>query len=145
MTSASDTPTMSGRGQTLMWIIPLFAAVIWAVYEVPATGRTGQTLGKRILGIKVLPMEGDHQLGGRRSFRRWLPLGIPLAALGACFIGVIFLFFDCLRPTYNRPLKLSWHDMYAATIVVNVAKPADGAGPDGASRDEEKTSIGGTS
>jgi uncharacterized RDD family membrane protein YckC len=120
--ATANLPTMSSRATTLSWVIPLLAMAIWAAYEVPYTARSGQTLGKRLLGIRVLPLEGVHELGGRRAFRRWLPLGLPTLAW-ACGIGFVFQFIDSISPVFNRPLHLALHDKSAATVVVSVQKP----------------------
>jgi uncharacterized RDD family membrane protein YckC len=122
--STGGSAPSAGNLQTLGLAIVFFAMIIWAVYEVPSTGQTGQTLGKRLVNIRVMPLEGDHQLGGRRALRRFLPMGLPMLAW-TCGIGFIIQFVDALSPTFNRPLRLALHDIYAATIVVAVPRSAD--------------------
>jgi uncharacterized RDD family membrane protein YckC len=129
----------SGNLQTLFFVITLLAMLIWALYEVPATGASGQTVGKRVMHLRVLPLEGDHQLGGRRALRRFLPMGLPMLAWG-CGLGFVIQFADSLAPTMNRPLKLAMHDMYAATVVVSVPRLAEL--PDVATH-QEKSANGG--
>jgi uncharacterized RDD family membrane protein YckC len=104
---------------------------------VPSTGQTGQTLGKRLMHIRVMPLEGDHQLGGRRALRRFLPMGLPMLAWW-CLIGFVIQFIDAISPSFNRPLHLALHDIYAATVVV--ALPRVTPEPD-----TEKSANGGTS
>ena len=136
-------PTMTSRGATLGYVIVAFALVIWGVYEVPTTGRFGQTLGKRLLGIRVIGLEGKTELGGARSFRRWLPLGLP-TLLWMCGLGFIIQLIDCLAPTINRPFKLALHDIYAATVVVAVPRKTDVPGHTDVG-EPRKISNGGTS
>ena len=56
-TSADVQPEPAG---TLLIVIVLVAAALWFAYEVPAIANTGQTLGKRLLGIKVVRLESER-------------------------------------------------------------------------------------
>jgi hypothetical protein len=51
-------PAIPGRAQWILTVIPFIAMALWFAYEVPAIAQRGQTLGKRAVGIKVLPLEG---------------------------------------------------------------------------------------
>jgi uncharacterized RDD family membrane protein YckC len=124
--AAGDSPPASGNLPTLSLVIVFFAMIIWAVYEVPPTGHSGQTLGKRLLHLRVLPLEGDHPLGGRRALRRWMPMGLPMMAW-SFGVGFLIQLADSISPTLNQPLHLAWHDKYAATVVVALP-PADLSG-----------------
>jgi uncharacterized RDD family membrane protein YckC len=128
------------RSQTLMIIIILLAAALWFAYEVPALANTGQTLGKRLTGIKVMRLESDEQLGFRRSIRRWNTLGLPTLLWGCLGVGFVLQFVDCLWAAIDRPLHQALHDKSAVTVVVSVGQStADGkaSGPDpSAARDE---------
>ena len=44
-------------------LISNVACALWFAYEVPAVANTGQTLGKRMLGIQVVGVEGAARLG----------------------------------------------------------------------------------
>jgi uncharacterized RDD family membrane protein YckC len=121
-------PVMSTRGTTLMIVITILAVAIWIAYEVPFIANYGQTLGKRIMGVRVVPLEGLHRLGYPRALRRWLGLGLP-AIFWVCnpffiFVGLIFQFIDSISPVLNQPLHLALHDRSAGTIVVS-AEPGD--------------------
>jgi uncharacterized RDD family membrane protein YckC len=117
----------SGSSTWLLGII-VVAMVVWLVYEVPATANSGQTLGKRALGIRVMALENTNRLGFGRSLVRWLPMGLPMLAW-TCLIGFILQFFDGLSPVLNRPLHLATHDRFAATVVVSATKPDSGDEP----------------
>ena len=135
----SSGPTMSSRGSQLLWVITILIMATWIAYEVPTTGNSGQTLGKRIMGIRVVPLEGMHRLGYWRAFRRWTALGLPVL-LWTCLIGFVFQFIDCLSPLFNRPLRMALHDRSAGTVVV-LAEPAGQTGSLGPAAD--KTTNGG--
>jgi uncharacterized RDD family membrane protein YckC len=123
-------PAVPGRTSTLTTIvIPLIIMVLWWFYEVPATARTGQTLGKRLLGIKVLALETTEPIGIRRAFRRWNPLGVPVF-LWSCFgLGFVLQFVDSVSPALGGPLRLALHDRSAATVVVHSSRGPSAAGP----------------
>ncbi|GIH21138.1 RDD family protein [Rugosimonospora africana] len=117
----SNLPAVSGRATALTYLIPVIWMVIWLVYEVPAVGRTGQSFGKRVVGIRVMPLESDASLGFARALRRWSPLGVPLL-LWTCGLGLILQLVDSISPAMGGPLQLALHDRSAQTVVVRVGR-----------------------
>jgi len=113
---------------TLHWTILLIALALWFAYEVPALANTGQTPGKRLLGIKVMRLENPDRLGFGRSFRRWFPMGMAGMLWYCCGAGVILHFVDALFVLIDRPLQLSLHDRYAQTVVVHTGRPTETSG-----------------
>lgn len=113
---------------TLQWIIPLIALALWFAYEVPAVANTGQTLGKRLLGIKVMRLENPDRLGFGRSFRRWFPMGIAGTLWYCCGAGLLLHLVDALFILIDRPLQMSLHDRYAQTVVVHIGRSAEPSG-----------------
>ncbi len=99
-------------------IIPLVIVLVWLVYEVPAIAQSGQTYGKRVVGIKVMPLEGTQPLGFARALRRWNPLALPVL-LWTCGLGFILQLVDSISPCLGGPLHLALHDRTAATVVVH--------------------------
>jgi uncharacterized RDD family membrane protein YckC len=136
--SVSDvTPTMTSRGTWLSVAILLLVMVIWFVYEVPNIASSGQTPGKRLVGIRVVGLEATTPIGVRRAIRRWMPLGLPLLVwscgpLGFLF-GSILQLVNCLSPTINRPLRLALHDRRAFTVVVQTGTGLDPEHPESGS------------
>lgn len=114
-------PPVPDRVGWLYTLIPLVAAALWFVYEVPATGQTGQTWGKRVVGIKVMALESETPLGFARAMRRWNPLGLPVL-LWSCGIGYVLQLVDALSPCLERQLHLALHDRYAQTVVVHTGR-----------------------
>ncbi len=111
------------RSSTLLVIVLVLAAALWFAYEVPSHANTGQTMGKRLLGIKVMRLESDEPLGFRRSMRRWNTLGLP-TLLWTCFgLGFVLQFIDCLWAAVDRPMHQALHDKSAVTVVVQ-AEPS---------------------
>lgn len=114
-------PASAARINELALIISLIAFALWFAYEVPVTHSRGQTLGKILVGVRVIPMEGPGRLSFYRSFRRWLYFGAPLAAFACCGIfGFVLPLIDNLFVATDRYLHLAWHDRSVRTYVVQV-------------------------
>ena len=99
-------------------LLPLIVVLVWLAYEVPAIAQSGQTYGKRIVGIKVMALEGTQPLGFARALRRWNPLALPVL-LWTCGLGFVLQFVDSISPCFGGPLHLALHDRTAATVVVH--------------------------
>jgi len=94
------------------------AAALWLAYEVPAIANTGQTLGKRIMGIRVVALETAEPIGFLRSLRRWNLMGLPML-LWSCFgLGLLIQFVDSVAILFNQPFWQALHDRQAQTVVV---------------------------
>jgi uncharacterized RDD family membrane protein YckC len=108
---------------TLILLMCVVIAAVWFAYEVPSSANSGQTLGKRLLGIKVVRLDSDaERLGFGRSLRRWGRLGLP-TLLWSCFgIGFLFQLIDCVFVLFDKPLRQALHDKSAATAVVYVPR-----------------------
>jgi uncharacterized RDD family membrane protein YckC len=118
--------TPSAEASRLQIVILVVACALWFVYEVPSVANTGQTLGKRLVGIRVVRIDGAPKMGFGRSMRRWNVLGLPML-FWTCCVGFIWQFVDCLWVTVDRPLHQALHDKAARTVVV-VAQPHPPAG-----------------
>jgi uncharacterized RDD family membrane protein YckC len=108
---------------TLVLMMIVVTTAVWFAYEVPSSANSGQTLGKRLMRIKVVRLEADERLGFGRAMRRWSRLGLP-TLLWVCYgIGFILQLLDCLFVAIDRPLYQALHDKAAATVVVQVPRP----------------------
>ncbi|MDG4822466.1 RDD family protein [Asanoa sp. WMMD1127] len=118
--------TPSAEASRLQLVILIIACALWFAYEVPAVANTGQTLGKRLVGLRVVRVDGQPKMGFGRSLRRWNILGLPML-FWTCCVGFIWQFVECLWLTVDRPLHQALHDKAARTVVV-VAHPRTPAG-----------------
>jgi uncharacterized RDD family membrane protein YckC len=86
---------------------------VWAVITIILVKRNGQTIGKKILGIKVVRKDGSPASLGRifwlRNVVNALPSGIPAVGGLYFFIDSLFIFSES-----NQCV----HDKIADTIVV---------------------------
>ncbi|GGM30602.1 hypothetical protein GCM10011608_14010 [Micromonospora sonchi] len=125
-------PPAGEQTGSLIVVILLIATLLWLAYEVPAMAANGQTFGKRLVGIKVLPVEADAPLGFSRALRRWNTLGLPTLLWYCCGLGLLLQLIDALSPLFDHPLRQALHDKRAQTVVVKVPRtPTDRANTPG--------------
>jgi uncharacterized RDD family membrane protein YckC len=96
-------------------LLVLFAA--YYVYLVEMMFRTGQTIGKRIMNIRIVPVDPGATLTRAMAARRWL-VEIPGGLLLSC---VAFAYIDGLWQLWDKPYRQCLHDKFAQTAVVRVA------------------------
>ncbi|MFH8799280.1 RDD family protein [Streptomyces sp. NPDC017936] len=90
------------------------AAVLYVAYDTVLIARTGQTLGKRWLGMRVANLDNGATPSTQTSLVRALVLWLPFAFCCACLWTAIcggWSFFD-------KPYKQGLHDKAAKTVVV---------------------------
>ncbi len=91
---------------------PPFGAIFFVVFQylyfIFFFSTTGQTVGKAIMGLRVVTTDGKR-MGVRRSFIRTLGYTISLAPLGLGFIWVL-----------GEDRRRAWHDKIAHTFVLYV-------------------------
>lgn len=142
-----DLPQPGEQAGNLQMVILLVAAALWFAYEVPALANNGQTLGKRLMGIRVVRLESGDRLGFGRSFRRWNTLGLPTLLWTCCGIGLVLQLVDCAYALFDRPLHQALHDKSARTVVVQVSRSNPtpvGPSHSGAGSDDRSPTPGGT-
>jgi uncharacterized RDD family membrane protein YckC len=118
-----EQPQPTARMETLLWAMLIVATLLWLLYEAPPTASRGQTLGKRIMRIKVLPLENTEPLGFGRAFRRWARLGLWTPLWGCAGLGFLLQLIDSASPLFDPHLRQALHDKTARTVVV--ALPPD--------------------
>lgn len=123
-TTTAPIPEPTQDVSTLLFMILFVILAVWFAYEVPATANSGQTLGKRIMQIKVMRLESDERLGFGRSWRRFSRLGVPTLLWPCCLVGLGLQTLDCLSVATDRPLHQALHDKSAATVVIQVPRAA---------------------
>ena len=118
-----EQPQPTARSEYLMWAMLIIATLLWLLYEAPGTASRGQTLGKRIMRIKVVAVENTEPIGFSRAFRRWARLGLWTPFWGCAGLGALFQLIDSLSPLFDQRLRQALHDRTARTVVV--ALPPD--------------------
>ncbi|UIX33768.1 RDD family protein [Streptomyces sp. GQFP] len=95
----------------------LIAAVLYIAYDTILMSRTGQTLGKKWLGLRVANLDNGSTPSVQTLLIRSLVLWIPFAFCCACIWTAIaggWSFFD-------KPYKQGLHDKAAKTVVVSTS------------------------
>jgi uncharacterized RDD family membrane protein YckC len=105
----------AGRGFLATLFLAMFIlGVIGVLYEVVLIALRGATVGKQLMGIKVV-QEGNGALPGwGPSALRWL---IPFVGSFLCYIGGIVVYLSPFFDSTKR--NQGWHDKVAKTLVVN--------------------------
>ncbi|MEU5875410.1 RDD family protein [Glycomyces sp. NPDC047369] len=115
--AAADDPNdvqLPARASDQWWVVLLISLGLWFAYEVPATLNSGQTLGKRLMGIKVVSL-APAGLGWGRLLLRWSYAALPLL----CFpFGAILWVMDGIWCIRDQPFRQCLHDKSPGTAVV---------------------------
>jgi curved DNA-binding protein CbpA len=102
-------------------LVYAIGVVVAALYLIPLTALTGQTVGKRLQKVRVVKVADGSAPGWAASAKRWsVPLGLALV-LGATFLGPYGLVFGVIVIVgwVNRPDRQGMHDRIAKTVVVD--------------------------
>jgi uncharacterized RDD family membrane protein YckC len=119
-TTTEGIPAVDDRAGNLLLAIVFITAALWFAYEVPSVANSGQTVGKRLLRIKVVRLESPDPLSFGRSFRRWWTMGFPTVLWWCLGIGFLLQLIDAAFVLFDRPLYQALHDKSAHTAVVAV-------------------------
>jgi uncharacterized RDD family membrane protein YckC len=96
----------------------VIAAVLYTAYDTILISRSGQTLGKRLLNMRVANLDDGSTPSWQASLIRAAVLWLPFAFCCACVWTAIcggWSFFD-------RPYKQGLHDKAARTVEVSTAQ-----------------------
>ncbi|WP_431925359.1 RDD family protein [Micromonospora wenchangensis] len=134
--SQEGLPAIGEQASGLQIAILVIATALWFAYEVPTMASGGQTLGKRLLRIRAVPVDADQPLGFGRATRRWSTMGMPTLLWFCCGFGLLLQFVDAVSALFDHPLRQALHDKRAQTVVVQVPRtdrtdtPADDTATD---------------
>jgi uncharacterized RDD family membrane protein YckC len=92
-----------GGGSGADGIVVLLGVAYYTYLE----GSSGQTLGKKALGIRVIDLAGGGSIGYGRAFIRYIGRIVSAIPL---FLGYLWMLWDKESQT--------WHDKFANSVVV---------------------------
>ncbi|MEU5563791.1 RDD family protein [Micromonospora musae] len=95
-------------------LLLVMLAFYW-LYHVEYLKRGGQTLGKKAMKIRVIPLDPSRTLDRRAAGRRWL-----VQYLAGSFVPG-FSYVDGFWQLWDKPWQQCLHDRFAGTVVVKVA------------------------
>jgi uncharacterized RDD family membrane protein YckC len=99
-------------------VVLLFALIVAVsyCYEVVYMHRTGQTVGRRVMKIKIVTATDGGPIDRRTATRRWLVKQVaPLVA----WYG--FSYANVLWQLWDKPYRQCLHDKCADTVVVKAS------------------------
>ena len=94
---------------TGLYILLTLAGLAWTIYNKIIEGRTGQSIGKRVAGTRLIRENDGQPVGAGMAIARWLAHildGLP------CLIGYLWPLWDNKRQTFA--------DKICSTVVVKV-------------------------
>ncbi|TCB98993.1 RDD family protein [Micromonospora zingiberis] len=96
-------------------LLVLMLGFYW-LYHVEYLKRTGQTLGKRVMKLRVVPLDPTQTLDRRMAGKRYLVqfVGGSLVPGGS--------YVDGLWQLWDKPWQQCLHDKFAGTVVVKVSR-----------------------
>jgi uncharacterized RDD family membrane protein YckC len=116
---AEDGTTTTTGGATFLAIflayglIFLLSLAAQYVYDVELAKRTGQTIGKRVMKIRIVPLDPQRAVDRAVLGKRWLVSGLGGLVPGLGMLNVLWCLWD-------KPYRQCLHDKFADTVVVKV-------------------------
>ena len=129
---ASDVSENRETISTPLWV-QLVAAAVSAFYEIVLIRTRGQTIGKRVLGIKVVRVTDGALPDWTAAVVRYV---LPVVPSLIPVPGVVLLTPVIFLVAIVHPLRQGWHDRAAGTIVIRAdsasrPSPTSPSGPPG--------------
>jgi hypothetical protein len=104
--------------KTTNWVTLLAVFIVWLLYLVPITARTGRTFGMRSRKLKVIKVDGSPINWSATFVRFIVPLGLALVLYPVLGQLSLVLGLALVLWGYRDPNKQGIHDKLAKTIVV---------------------------
>ncbi len=104
-----DLVLFSGLNRTLGGSAGLAAWIVFPVYFIGCWAATGQTIGMKAVGLRVVRGSDGGKLGWVGATKRFVGLMVSFMCF---YVGVVWVAFE--------ERKRGWHDMFAGTVVVQV-------------------------
>ena len=101
----------------LLWLdlgIIAISLVISYVYHVEMMFKTGQTFGKKMMKLRVVPLDPTRTLDRRAAAKRFLVQQVSGFVPGLSYLNGLWQLWD-------KPWQQCLHDKFAETVVVKVS------------------------
>jgi uncharacterized RDD family membrane protein YckC len=112
-----------GPGEVFQRLLPFFgvmallivvALALTYLYEVELMYRSGQTIGKRVMKIRIVPIDPAATLTRGMAFRRYLVQYVAGA------IVPFLTYVDGFWQLWDKPYRQCLHDKWATTVVIKL-------------------------
>ena len=107
-------------------VLALAGFVVWCWLTIKYVKRNGQSIGKQIVGIRVIRDGGEPMNYGWALLRQFVVIVLLFGVLGSLFFSIPIL-LDYLWPLWDESNR-TLHDMIVSTHVVR-ADPPPGTPP----------------
>ncbi|GAA4917850.1 RDD family protein [Streptomyces coeruleoprunus] len=114
---SDDVAEVWQTGEGNQWVFQLISIVAYVAYDTYFTQRNGQTLGKRLMGLRVAMLNDGSVPTVNASLIRALVLWLPALICCACLWPLLLLILIVV----DKPYKQGLHDKAAKTVVVSTA------------------------
>ncbi|MEV4391145.1 RDD family protein [Nonomuraea sp. NPDC049607] len=126
-----DSATGSTSGFMSAFVIAILSTIvttaIWVVYEFFMTKSNGQTVGKLVMGIKVVPVGQALAPGGlasdmaiKRAGVTWGGYILSIIPILGALIGWVCVAVNGASQLWDKPLQQTFADKFAGTVVVKI-------------------------
>jgi uncharacterized RDD family membrane protein YckC len=92
----------------------VFVLAVTYIYAVELMYKSGQTVGKRVMKLRVIPIDPAARLTRGMAVKRWL------VQFGAGALLPFFSYLDGFWQLWDKPYLQTLHDKAAQTVVVKV-------------------------
>jgi uncharacterized RDD family membrane protein YckC len=103
----------------------IFGALALALYLIPQIAITGQTIGCRVVGLRIAVVSTLSPPGWARSIRRWAPqplmLGLGRLLIPRGLVSLVVLLIIYL-PALPDPRRRALHDRISGTVVRHIPR-----------------------
>ncbi|OKK07623.1 hypothetical protein AMK26_00560 [Streptomyces sp. CB03234] len=101
------------------WVFQLISIVAYVAYDtLMTTKKNGQTVGKRLLGMRVAMLNDGSVPGTNAALTRAIVLWLPALICCACLWPLLLLILILV----DKPYKQGLHDKAAKTVVVSTTQ-----------------------
>jgi len=97
----------------LLGVVVLITLAINYVYDVEMMWRSGQTIGKRVMKIRVQPVDPSLALTRRMALKRYAVSMVTSLIPGLAWV-------DGLWQLWDKPWRQCLHDKFAQTLVIKL-------------------------
>ncbi|GAA3489230.1 RDD family protein [Streptomyces cremeus] len=110
-----DTFTQVTSGKSLLWSVVVIA--VYLAYDTILTAKNGQTIGKRVMGLRVAVLNDGRTPTTGVALLRAAVLLVP--ALVCCYC--LWWLVNLVMVAVDKPYRQGLHDKAAKTVVVTTA------------------------
>lgn len=97
-------PMMDSGDSPGVAAILFIAAIAWVIYMSYLTGARGQSIGKRVINIKVVREQDGQVIGGGLGIARYF---IHIVDTLPCYLGYLWPLWDSKRQTFTDKIMIT--------------------------------------